>query len=206
MRQIFEKFKTTFIIALAMVLPLSSFAFQPKDGFKKGSIELKDGQVLTGEVLPLANFNETSTLFKGADGVQKTIAFNTIKKVMYGEKELVTGTAKINGRSTSVYLQVLEKGTATLYKAYFYSAQTMGKNNSVSAFQESWMVSTPLNGLTVLGKNPSEKQLAKALDHPAMNLSAETKKLQSEADLIQWIQNYNSMALSMPTPSNEIND
>lgn len=206
MRKFFEKFKTTFIVALAMALPFSSFAFQPKDGFKQGSIELKDGQVLTGEVLPLANFNQPSTLFKSADGAQKTIAFNTIKKVVYGDMELLTGTAKINGKSTSVYLQVLEKGTATLYKAFFYGAQSMGKNNAVTAFQQSWMVSSPLNGLVALGKNPSEKLLAKALDHPAMNLSAEAKKLQTEADLIQWIQNYNSMALSMPVPSNEIND
>ena len=206
MRQIFKQMKHAFLVVITMTLPFSTFAFQPKDGFKTGTIELKDGHVLNGEVLPMAKFNQPITLFKNASGAQQTIAFDAIKKVVYGDMELVPATARINGKNTKVYLQVIEKGTATLYKAFFYGVQSMGKNNAVTTFQNTWMVSTPLNGLIALGKSPTEKMLAKALDHPAFNVSPDGNTLHSETDLIQWIQNYNSMAQSQPAPSNEIND
>lgn len=191
MRNIITNFRT-FLMVIAAILPLSVFAFHPNDGFKSGKIELKDGQVLSGEVLPMASFNHLETAFKDAKGQKQNIAFQSIKSVTYGDVVLIPGKVNVNGKMQNAYLEVLENGSATLYKAFFYGSKTMGKNNATTAFQWSYVVETPLNGMMALGTKPSLKQVETALKHPVISVAMEHHTSPDEAAMIRFIQMYNT--------------
>ena len=202
MQRIFQ-----FMMAAALMLGtgFSALAFHPKEGYKDGKIILKSGLELKGKVLPLAKHNEHGTAFRNEQGKVSIIAHDQIAKVTFGEQELIAKTIQVNGKSVQAYTEIVEEGNAALWKAYFYDEKAQGKNSTVTTFQNSWMIYSPVNGLTVLGEKPSAKKVAEALQHPEIAADTKGKHLLNESELRAVVSTFNTALTLLESGNNEKN-
>lgn len=110
------------LMVLIMIAPVLAKAFEPAKGLSKGTIHLKGGEVIKGQVAPLGQFPENGTLFVADQGGKQTmIAHNRIEKVVIDNKTYVPSMIELNGNKVAAYLEQKTSGSANLYKAYFYS-------------------------------------------------------------------------------------
>lgn len=184
------------LMVLIMIAPVLAKAFEPAKGLSKGTIHLKGGEVIKGQVAPLGQFPENGTLFVADQGGKQTmIAHNRIEKVVIDNKTYVPSMIELNGNKVAAYLEQKTSGSANLYKAYFYSQKEIGKNNTATQLQWSWVVSTAHHGAIALGHNPRPSQLAKVLDHPVVSFEFNAQKL-DENNMIKIVEDYNSAVAS----------
>lgn len=183
------------LMVLAMISPVFVKAFEPAKNFSKGTIYLKGGEVVEGQISPLGQFPENGTLFVSASGKKTMIAHDRIEKVVIDDKTYLPSTVDLNGRKVAAYLEQKAEGSANLYKAYFYAKRDLGKNNSSIQLQWSWVVSTPHHGAIALGHNPRPSQLEKVLDHPVVDFKFQAQKL-DENSIVKIIEDYNSAVAS----------
>jgi hypothetical protein len=183
------------LFLIAILSPLFMFANHPS-GLSNGTIVLKGGETLNGFVAPLGEFPNNGTLFQAEKSGKKTIiSYDRIEKVQYDGIWYTPATVVVNNKNVQAYLEQKASGAANLYKAFYYAPKQMGKNNSMIQKQWSWVVSTPHHGKVALGHNPTSSQLAKALDHPAVDFVVKAQKL-SEESILQIIEDYNSTVAS----------
>jgi hypothetical protein len=190
--RIIAKFKalTTLLLVLVSTLALSA-AQQPN--LSKGIIRLKGGEVLHGLIAPLGQFPNSGTLFQSEKGGKQTIIpHERIESIDYEGNLYIARVLKIGNKATAVYMKEEAHGPASLYKAYYYGPKQTGKNNKVIQKQWTWVIDTDFQGSVALGHQPSMKQIAKALNHPEMDVQLKEHHVHGNS-LVQLIEEFNSM-------------
>lgn len=190
-----KQFSTSFkkiLLVLILAIPVLANAFEPSKNLQNGTIYLKGGETLTGQIAPMGEFANDGTVFQAnANSKKTTIAHNRIEKIVIGQLTLIPSTLEVNGNKVAAYLEQKTEGSAKLYKAYYFGTKEQGKNNASTQMLWSWVVSTSQHGAIALGNNPKPSQLAKALDHPVVSFSFDDKKL-NESNIIKIVEDYNS--------------
>ena len=191
MKQLSTSFKKILLV-LILAIPVLANAFEPSKNLQNGTIYLKGGETLTGQIAPMGEFANDGTVFQAnANSKKTTIAHNRIEKIVIGQLTLIPSTLEVNGNKVAAYLEQKTEGSAKLYKAYYFGTKEQGKNNASTQMLWSWVVSTSQHGAIALGNNPKPSQLAKALDHPVVSFSFDDKKL-NESNIIKIVEDYNS--------------
>lgn len=191
MKQLSTSFKKVLLV-LILAIPVLANAFEPAKNLQNGTIYLKGGETLTGQISPLGDFANNGTVFQANANSKKTIiAHDRIEKIVIGDMTLIPSTVEVNGSKVAAYLEQKTEGSANLYKAYFFGTRELGKNNASTQMLWSWVVSTSHHGAIALGHNPKPSQLAKVLDHPVVSFSFDDKKL-DENNIVKIVEDYNS--------------
>lgn len=178
-------------------------AFHPKNGYKDGVLILKSGLELIGKVLPLATYNESGTAFKNDHGTVSTFSHHQIEKIKYGDQFLFPKTIVKQGKNIAAYAELVEEGSASLWKTYFYHEQALGKNTSAVKFDSGWLIYSPTTGAVSLNSSPSIKQVSTALHHPEVSIPSNKKIQLDEMELRTIISSFNTSMTQLESDKND---
>ncbi|MFN8295505.1 MAG: hypothetical protein U0T69_04880 [Chitinophagales bacterium] len=195
----------SFLLAFLLVSLFSKdmLAFHPKDGYKDGELVLKSGLVLKGKVLPLASYNESGTAFKNEQGTTSTFSHHQIAKIKYGDQFLFPKTIDKQGKNIAAYAELIQEGSASLWKTYFYDEKGLGKNTSAVKFDSGWLIYSPTSGSVYLNSFPSIKQVSIALHHPEISIQSSKKIQLDEMELRNIITSFNSSITQLESYKND---
>lgn len=180
-----------FLAGMSLIFAHTTNANTMVNQFEKGKVELVSGESLEGYVAPLAEFPKSNVLFKANErNTPISLHFQHIKSIQKEGVQYIPQTIRVQGKSTSAYLEEKESGYFKLYRAHFYAPMKRGKNSSTTELQSAWVLYSPIKGYVVLGKQVKATELNEALIHPRNPLSL-SPQIVDDTQLVELVRNLN---------------